>query len=178
LAVVQAIERCTGLVPGLKWPNDILIDARKLGGILCETAAISRREDIPAYVIVGIGINVNARATAFPSLKKNIPISLIDILDKKIDIYELLNSVEQSLHEEINHSLAGPPSTLYARWSAHDALRGKEIIWTVDQHRRWVKGKGLGIDEKGCYVIQDQQGKLFHALSGDLTMENMGNGCK
>ncbi len=63
LAVAEAIENVTGLAPRLKWPNDLLVNEKKVGGILTETASVESRV---SYVAVGIGINVGHEAQDLP----------------------------------------------------------------------------------------------------------------
>src|SRR6185436_18214620 len=58
LAVAQAIQKAAALTPQLKWPNDILIGSRKLGGLLCESGPAGPSG---TCVVVGIGLNVNSR---------------------------------------------------------------------------------------------------------------------
>ena len=65
LAVVHSIEAVTGLKPQIKWPNDVLINGKKVCGILTETQV---REERVIYAIVGIGINVSLKAADFPEI--------------------------------------------------------------------------------------------------------------
>ena len=62
VAAARAIRTLTDLHPVLKWPNDVLIGQRKVGGLLCEGGTSGQR----AYVVVGVGINVNTRRESFP----------------------------------------------------------------------------------------------------------------
>ena len=65
LAVVRSIEAVTGLKSQVKWPNDVLVNGRKVCGILIESDV---RGDIVAYAIIGIGVNVNLRLSDFPEI--------------------------------------------------------------------------------------------------------------
>ena len=73
VAVVQAIEEVTVLMPQIKWPNDILIDGKKVTGILTELQAESDRIN---SVIIGIGINVNQEKESYPEELRSIATSL------------------------------------------------------------------------------------------------------
>ena len=62
LAVRSAIANVTGLIPDIRWPNDVMIGNRKCSGILVETSALAAQSDAPAmlrYAVIGVGINVN-----------------------------------------------------------------------------------------------------------------------
>jgi len=63
LAAREAVERTTGLLPGLRWPNDLILDGKKLGGVLCETEFSGNKV---AFAVVGLGLNVGHRPADFP----------------------------------------------------------------------------------------------------------------
>ena len=65
LAVVHSIEAITGLPPQVKWPNDVLVNGRKVCGILIESSV---RRNMVVYAIIGIGVNVNLRLSDFPEI--------------------------------------------------------------------------------------------------------------
>ena len=65
LAVVHSIEAVTGLKSQIKWPNDVLVNDRKVCGILIESSV---RGNIVDYAIIGIGVNVNLRISDFPEI--------------------------------------------------------------------------------------------------------------
>src|SRR5262245_62133123 len=67
IAVAEALEQVTGLIPRLKWPNDVLIDRRKLAGILLESRIGAASVDAGATPLVVLGIGVNLTQRAFPS---------------------------------------------------------------------------------------------------------------
>ena len=100
LAVIRALRRVTPtLDPKLKWPNDLYLDGRKLGGILCDMRAES---DHVHHVIVGIGLNVNLKKSVLPAelretatslrlagrLKINRPALLVAILEELEGVYQ------------------------------------------------------------------------------------------
>ena len=89
LAVVEAISRVTGLVAQLKWPNDIVVNGAKLGGILTELGVSQKRLD---HVIVGIGLNVNVRIDALPELMSPAT-SLLEALGEPVSRLELLVAI-------------------------------------------------------------------------------------
>ena len=89
VAVVQAIEELTDLHPQIKWPNDILINGKKMTGILTELQAESDRIN---SIIIGIGMNVNQEENSYPEELRSIATSLFIETGKKINRAELIRS--------------------------------------------------------------------------------------
>ena len=89
LAVLYSIEKTTGLKCQLKWPNDVLINNKKVCGILLESQAASDSVD---YAIIGIGINVNMKLADYPEIA-SIATSLADETGKEISRAVLLRNL-------------------------------------------------------------------------------------
>lgn len=112
LAVAEAVQ-CVAAIPlSLKWPNDLLLHERKVGGILCESSLASTADPI---VVIGIGLNVNVPRESFPDELRPIAASLLEKSRQPIDrnrlIAQLLLELEQSLDELRTH---GPARLLRA----------------------------------------------------------------
>ncbi|MGI8421190.1 MAG: biotin--[acetyl-CoA-carboxylase] ligase [Gaiellaceae bacterium] len=120
LAVAETIEAALGRQAAIKWPNDVLVDDRKLAGVLAEARAEA--------VVVGIGINVNQAAGALPSGTK-LPAASLRTLDGRLHeraplLAELLFRLERRYDEWLEHGLAAAHPELAAR----DALRGRSVL--------------------------------------------------
>ena len=100
VATVSAIHQQTSAPAKLKWPNDILLNGKKLAGILCE--CIAKSGNTPA-VIVGIGINLNH--TSFPESIKDTATSLKLETGKNVDRADLILSLLQNLDSEYKEFL-------------------------------------------------------------------------
>ena len=98
-AVAEAIEAVTGLVPDLKFPNDVLVGGRKVCGILAEA-----RE---GRVVLGIGINVNMTPAELPREVEMPPTSLRAETGAEVDRAELLAAVLECLEERYDEWVAG-----------------------------------------------------------------------
>ncbi len=107
LAVTEAVQQITAISLSLKWPNDLLLHHRKVGGILCESTLTPTTGPI---VIIGIGLNVNVPAESFPEDLRPIAGSLIEASHRAIDrnrlIAQLLWELEQCLDELQSHGAA------------------------------------------------------------------------
>jgi BirA family biotin operon repressor/biotin-[acetyl-CoA-carboxylase] ligase len=165
LAVQQAIENVTGLVTDIRWPNDLLFDGRKVGGILLEMNAEATRV---RYAVIGIGINVNHRK--FPPELRPLATSLRLETDRVPARQELLVAVLECLLREID-SLMQPEE-----FGA--ACAG--ILARIEKKSSWVRGKHVfveeaggytgvtvGLDEKGFLLVQNDEG-VRRVLSGGV----------
>lgn len=104
LAAAEAIQTVTSLSLSLKWPNDLLLHERKVGGILCESSHVSAADPT---VVIGIGLNVNMPQESFPDDLRSIATSLFEVARHPIDrnrlIAQLLFELEQGLNELRTH---------------------------------------------------------------------------
>lgn len=100
LAAAEAVQTAASLTLSLKWPNDLLLHERKVGGILCESSHASADDPI---VVVGIGLNVNLPQESFPDDLRLTATSLSETLRRPIDrnrlLAQLLFELEQALDE-------------------------------------------------------------------------------
>ncbi len=150
LSCAQAIEEL-GIVCGLKWPNDILIGNKKVGGVLVEME--SRGEKIE-WVVVGIGINVNLEEVDFQGELRETATSLCLTLGKQLDIQELLQDILKELNEKYYLCLSeegrGKIRNMYEE---RDLLKG-EILEVILGKGQTLKGVGEGIDERGFLRVR------------------------
>jgi BirA family biotin operon repressor/biotin-[acetyl-CoA-carboxylase] ligase len=143
LAVQSAIAHITGLSPDIRWPNDLLIQQKKCGGILVETAAIASPSDAPStlrYAVIGVGININHQI--FPAGLENIATSLRRESGKSWPREQLL--VELLL--ALQHQIALLESELQG------ALDTPGILKRFAAASTWVQGKRVRVDEAGGYT--------------------------
>jgi BirA family transcriptional regulator, biotin operon repressor / biotin---[acetyl-CoA-carboxylase] ligase len=158
VATVSAIQQYAPAK--LKWPNDILLNGKKLAGILCEHVPGSS----PA-VIVGIGINLNQ--TIFPDNIQNTATSLKLETGKHICRTNLVISLLQKLNTEYESFLLGKNDDLIHRWTEQSSIFGKTI--TVYQKGKTLVGKALGLTPKGRLILQYPDGKQQILDSGEVS---------
>ncbi|MCQ6277894.1 biotin--[acetyl-CoA-carboxylase] ligase [Bacillus sp. EB600] len=163
VAVVQAIEDLTGLAAEIKWPNDILINGKKLTGILTELQA---EADQIHSVIIGIGINVNQQLQDFPSELHPIATSLSIETGGKISRASLIRSIFTKFENLYMSYLDEGFLPIKLLWESYAVSIGKHIkartLTTV------IEGKALGITEEGVLQIEDKFGKIHHVYSADI----------
>lgn len=163
VAVAQAIEHTTSLKPQIKWPNDILINRKKVTGILTELQAESDRVH---SVIIGIGINVNQEKSDFPEELQEIATSLLIEDGKKVSrarvIQEVLVRLE-ALYEQFLDEGFLPIKHL---WESYAISLGKEIKATTVNDT--IVGKAIGITDEGVLLVEDRSGKVHSIYSADI----------
>lgn len=137
LAVQQAIENVTGLVADIRWPNDLLLGSRKVGGILTEMNAEATRI---RHAVIGIGINVNHRQ--FPLELRDAATSLRLETDRVPSRQDLLVAILERLLRETN--------TLMQPDGFTDACDG--ILTRLQQKSSWIRGRQVIVDEAGGYT--------------------------
>lgn len=170
VACALALEKLTGLRIRLKWPNDLYIGEKKLGGILAEAAPYSpSRRDIP-FVVVGIGINVNTRPESFPLELRDHLISLYDVRCCSHDIKGLAESIAVQLCRTVD-AVGNDMAAVLNSWRQRDFLLGRRIEWRDPQGRVW-RGVGAGLMDDGCYRIRTGNNEQHAVLAGDLIISD------
>jgi BirA family biotin operon repressor/biotin-[acetyl-CoA-carboxylase] ligase len=172
LAVQTAIASTTGLKPDIRWPNDLLINNKKSGGILVETSATAPQSEAPAmlrYAIIGIGINLNHQS--FPPELEALATSLRRESGRSWKreqiIIELLRALENELallEAELRGSSTNP--RLLDRFTAASSwVRGKPV--RVDEAGGYT-GVTDGLDARGFLRVAGDDGVLRTVLSGGV----------
>ena len=163
VAVVKAIKICTQIESQIKWPNDILINEKKVCGILTEMSA---ELDIINWVVVGIGINVNIDHQDFPEdIQKN-TISLKEILGKKVLRVKLVQTFLQEFEKYYESLKRREFSSILKEWKLYSHTLGKKI--RVDMGERIITGEATDINEEGALILKKGDGKLVEIISGTI----------
>ncbi|MGG0668193.1 biotin--[acetyl-CoA-carboxylase] ligase [Sporosarcina koreensis] len=165
VAIVRAIENIAGVEATIKWPNDIMIDGRKMTGILTE---LQSEPDRVKAIILGIGMNVNQDEDDFPLELQEIATSLKIACGKHIDraklIAEILSFIELYTKMYEKHGF-GPIKLL---WEGYSNIAGKRIR-AVMLHET-VEGTALGISEEGLLELQLDDGTIKGIYSADIVL--------
>jgi BirA family biotin operon repressor/biotin-[acetyl-CoA-carboxylase] ligase len=167
LAAVEGIEAVTGLHPGLKWPNDLLLAGRKLGGMLTELRLDGERL---AYAVLGLGINVNitfppsASASTAPPELADSAIGLSMALGRPVDRLALLAALLARCEAWYERTLAG--ESPHAAWAARLDTIGRRV--TVKMAAGSVIGIAVGVTPEGGLLMRDDAGAEQIVWSGDV----------
>lgn len=164
LAAQAAIHEVTGLAADIRWPNDLLLQRRKCGGILVETAV---EGEMLRYAVIGIGINVNHGS--FPAEIESLATSLRVANGSTVSRESLLAALLRSLDSEIRLLKQEHGSGLLERFAAASTwVRGKRV--RVDEAGGYT-GQTAGLDARGFLRIQGDDGAVHTVLSGGVREE-------
>jgi BirA family transcriptional regulator, biotin operon repressor / biotin---[acetyl-CoA-carboxylase] ligase len=165
VAVVQAIEELTGLLPDIKWPNDILIRGKKVTGILTELQAESDRI---SSIIIGIGMNVNQTKEDFPEELQTIASSLAIEKGEKISRAALIRAVLTNIERLYLLYLEQGFAPVKILWESYAISIGKNIIARTLTGS--IHGRAKGINDEGVLLIEDTSGKTHFVYSADIEL--------
>jgi BirA family biotin operon repressor/biotin-[acetyl-CoA-carboxylase] ligase len=133
LAVCEAAEELApGIACGVKWPNDVQVEGRKLAGVLIE----ARPQD--GWAVLGVGLNLAIAREEFPPELRDTATSLTGADPA---------AATAALSRRLDEWLAAEPDAVLAAWRERDALRGREVAWDG--------GSGIadGVDDRGYLVV-------------------------
>ncbi|MFA5056160.1 MAG: biotin--[acetyl-CoA-carboxylase] ligase [Dehalococcoidia bacterium] len=168
VAVAQAIKREINLEPRLKWPNDIMIETKKVGGILTEMSAEPDRLD---WVIIGIGLNVNTPHDSFSQEVEESAISLMEAAGREIPRVKLLQAILVEF-ESLYGSLAGRGfEPIRAVWKALSNTIGAHVVVTLPSGQ--IKGLAEDIDSDGALILKKADGAVERIVAGVIKLRKL-----
>ncbi len=171
LAVAEGIESVAGLAPLLKWPNDLLVDGKKVAGILTETASMESRV---GYVGVGIGINVSHTMQDLPEELRASATSLYLATRGEISRGELAAEIYNRLDWWYREFSDGRSQIILARGRERSAILGSFVdVLTGDE--RW-RGLAVDLDADGALLVQEASGALRRVVAGEVSIRMTGAG--
>jgi BirA family biotin operon repressor/biotin-[acetyl-CoA-carboxylase] ligase len=154
VVVATTIRKLLGLKAELKWPNDVLIEGRKVCGILAEMDA---EMDVINFVNLGIGINAN---NSVPQFEKKAT-SLKDALGKEIPRKEFLALLTEIKRQQALLMEAG----LLEEWKKLSVTLNKDV--RIVAPGEVIVGRAIDIDTTGALIIREKNGSLRNAMAGD-----------
>ena len=166
LAVVGAISQLFDLKSEVKWPNDVLINARKICGILTEAIT---RGDVTNFVVVGIGINANIELDSLPRQVRENATSLKHELKGEIDRERLLCAVLENMEHYYVRLVSGRFKSILREWKALCSFLGSYVEVTSLEGK--IEGQAIDVDEDGGLLVRLQDGTLRKVLSGDINLK-------
>jgi BirA family biotin operon repressor/biotin-[acetyl-CoA-carboxylase] ligase len=163
-AVVRTLAEVAPKMPvQMKWPNDLLVNGRKIGGILCEAES---EADGVRHVVVGIGINVNMRKSQLPTALNRVATSLAMETGKTFSRADLLVVLLEKLEEVYAVWRTKGLAPLLTEITKRDALKGKTVCISQG-YRRFVNGTADGILADGTLRVRIADGSRVVVHSGD-----------
>jgi BirA family biotin operon repressor/biotin-[acetyl-CoA-carboxylase] ligase len=159
VSICEAIKTAVGIEAQIKWPNDIFIQNKKLGGILTE---LNAEMDVTSFIVIGIGINVNTDKKALPPAAT----SLRELKKEPVNRVELLQEVLRALEANyVNFQKEGSALVL-EKWRGQAVTLGKRVR-VLSQHEQ-LEGEAVDIDTDGGLLLRDDSGLMRKVMSGDI----------
>ncbi len=163
LAVLDSVEEISGLKAKIKWPNDVLVDGKKVCGIL---AVSGESPSKGRYAIVGIGINIGIDAKAHPEIAEsgtglNAASGLI------ISRNDLLSRLLENFEKRYTRMSEG--ESQLAEWSGALVTLGQKV--TVKTSTNTYQGMAESVDAEGCLRLRLENGELKILPAGDVTLK-------
>ncbi|HEY55605.1 MAG TPA: biotin--[acetyl-CoA-carboxylase] ligase [Dehalococcoidia bacterium] len=162
LATVHCIEKVSGLKAQIKWPNDVLINDKKVCGILIESDVKGSSVD---YAVIGIGINVNLKLSSFPEITPTAT-SLSHELGRDVSRLDIIRCL---LVETERLYLALPSGdSVYQEWRDRLVTLGKKV--QVSSGESTYHGIAESVASDGSLLLRQPDGGLTKIVAGDVTL--------
>lgn len=170
VAVATAIKAHPGLPAQIKWPNDILINGKKAGGVLIEVKAGTSSARL---IAAGIGINVNMSPETLPSEIRQHVTSLKLEKGGEVNRADLLGEVLGAFEHTYKNLLNGNKRALINEWLRLNCTIGKRV--SVRNQDRTISGIADGITDKGELIVGLSNGETETVRAGDVTILKTNN---
>lgn len=164
VAAVKAVKRISGIRPRIKWPNDLLVNGKKVAGLLNEMNARAGQVD---FVILGIGINVNMSPGTIPEEMRPIATSLREELGHEISRVELLHALLKEVEGEYRSFLVGERGRILREWEEFSRMVGTTV--EVRFFNEVIRGRVKGIDSHGSLILLGPDGSERTVIAGDVS---------
>ena len=164
LAVVHCIEAVTGLKSQIKWPNDVLINGRKVCGILIESDVKGNMVD---YAIIGIGVNINLRLSDFPDILSTAT-SLSHELGREVSRLDVIRQLLVEIERLYLTLQTG--GSIYEEWRDSLVMLGRRV--RVKSGRTIYEGAAESVTTDGSLLLRRSDGSLTKIVAGDVTLRD------
>ena len=146
----------------LKWPNDVLINGKKVCGILAEMKTVGKNVE---FVVIGIGLNINMPQSDFTPPLEQIATSLCQETGKFMDRVEVTARLLAKIGDCYELFLTDGIGPIREKWLSHSQLLEKfvEVSFGAEVYR----GKVTGMDEGGALIIRGEKGERRQIIAGD-----------
>lgn len=155
LSVVRCIKKCCGVDVKLKWPNDIVFDGKKLGGILVESKTMGKT---PSGFVIGIGLNVKGKKDDFPFELRNKVSTIEEVSQKECDKNHLLKFLIKELKEIYNFSFSD--KIVFMAELKREFIHRKGDRIKINLGNEILEGIFVEINDEGRMVINTAKGEM------------------
>lgn len=161
VAMAERIQHDFGVNVGLKWPNDLYVQDKKIGGILCEGVQTSARF---RGAVAGVGINLNVAADDFPSDVRAIATSIHIETGVTVDVERFAAAARTAILTEVEALASGGRDALLKRWEQRDVTRGRRVLVVSTGQQGYAEG----IERDGALRVWLDSGERVALRSGEV----------
>ena len=165
VAVAEAVNEHIGAKGGIKWPNDLLFEGKKLCGILVE---LNAEMDLTDFLVAGIGLNVNIDQEMFPAELGEIATSVKVAAGRHVPRVPLLQSVLRSIEAWYLRWLREGFVPVLTRWREMCVTLGCPV--TVHSLQESYEGYALDVDETGALLVRVEDGSVKRLIAGEVSL--------
>lgn len=165
LAVVETAMLATGRLAAVRWPNDVVVGHRKLGGLLAESATTGGRLD---FIVAGVGLNVNQAPEDFPAELRDHAISLAQMAGRPLDRALVLALFIEALERLWTRLQTGGPGAILEDWRRSSCLLGRPVEVTGEGGAWRGVARDLAMD--GALIVESKDGTLRTLHAGDVRL--------
>lgn len=163
VATADAIQKFSGLLPLIKWPNDILLHDRKVAGLLNE---IHSEMDRIHFVILGIGVNLNMSEKMFSKEIRSVATSLKIEMGQTISRKAFLQSLLQELEKWYTIFIKEGNAIILKAWRDRAHIKGRRV--KVTSFGEKLVGMAVDVDSDGALILETEDGKRERVVAGDI----------
>ncbi len=149
----------------IKWPNDILIDGRKVAGILTE---VDVEHDHVRFLIAGVGVNLNSGQEDFPPDLRDKAVALAMAVGEPIDRTAFTERLLSQLEERYDEFLRGGFAAVRPRWERLSCLTGRHV--RIDDGSQRYEGVVTGFADDGTLQLRDGAAREIRVIAADVTV--------
>lgn len=167
LGVTYALDRrFPGLDPALKWPNDLIVGDRKLGGVLAEASWAASG---PRFLVVGVGVNVRSMADTMPArLRKES--AWIEERVPGAELPEVADAVIEGLERWLHHPPASLDAAALDLLDEYDGLKNRRVCATLSGEESPLSGVAAGVAPDGALLFRPDRGALRRITTASVEL--------
>ncbi len=164
LATAQAIEKTTGIKPTIKWPNDIIIEGKKVSGMLIEGDI---QDEVVNSAVVGIGVNITLDPSTIPEIKDTAT-SLRVVLREEVSRLEVLRALLLEFEQLYKALLHG--EDIHKKWLRRLETLGRQVRVKMGDEDEELEGYAESVDSEGHLWLRRPDESLVEIIAGDVML--------
>ena len=162
-AIATEIREVLGLEISLKWPNDILVGERKLGGILSETVSTNGS----LLAVIGVGINQNVKREDLPAELQDNTTTILTEIGRETSRENLISAIISGIDSRLSRVESDSSfSSILDEWTNHSSTIGRSV--RIRDGSEIIEGLAIGIGPDGSLEVEDSDSQLKRILIGDI----------